>query len=266
MIIFLILLLLVLSILMYLKANKIMSGGSRIDRVVVINLDRDKQRYQNFQRQCEIAYIYFDRISAIDGRALDLDSLQKKGLLELGSKSFFNHNKGGRDSLKGSIACALTHKQIWRDFSKHSEETCLIFEDDVVIPEDFWKTFNSISIPSNWDIIFLGGVRIYGRQVSKNLVKAVSTKDNHWNNCGLYAYLINKRSVKKLLEIVDTVKTYIDIQINRHYNNLNVYYIVPNIVKHDFSVKSSRSTGSTQKKGYFYSKNFIDQSKKVTTV
>ena len=247
-----------------------MTAGSKrsvvVDKTVVINLDRDKRRYKNVKKRCRKAEIRFDRYSAIDGRNLDLHQLESKGLLKLSPYSFFNHNSGGRDSLKGSIGCALTHRQIWRELADSLHQTCLILEDDVEIPSDFWKRFNEIEIPNDWDIVFLGGVRIYGKPVHNNLIRAVSTKSNYWNNCGLYAYLINKRSAKRLLDMVDTVQTYLDIQMNRFYNKLKVYYIVPNIVKHDFSVKSSRSTGSSHKKGYFYSKSFIDRSKSVITI
>ena len=235
-----------------------------IGKVYVVNLDKDSDRLENIKNQCKKENIKFNRFSAVNGNLLNIDTLVKNNKLRL-YKNSFNHNKNGRSSLKGSIGCALTHKKIWEKVAK-SDKNTLVFEDDIILPNNFWDKLNKNikDVPNNWDIIYLGGVRIYGSRISKNIVKAISTKNNYWNNCGTYSYIINPSSANKLLNIINPISNYLDIQMNRQYSNLNVYYIVPNIVKHNFKIPSTRNKGKGD--GYVYSKYFVENSKKITIV
>lgn len=240
------------------------SNVINIDKTIVINMKKDKERLDYIKKQCQKANIKFERFNGIDGTKLNINELKKNKVIEIHKNSFFNHNKQGRNSLKGSIGCALTHKKIWGQIINLENKNTLIFEDDVIIPKNFLKKFNSYSkqIPNDWDIIFLGGVRIFGKQITKNIIKAVSTPDNIMSNCGLYAYIVNKNSAQKLINKCNPINNYIDIQINRHYNTLNAYYIQPNIIKHNFKIKSSRN----HNKGFKYPKYFIEESKVVDII
>jgi glycosyl transferase family 25 len=240
------------------------SNTITIDKTIVINMKKDKERLDYIKKQCQKANIKFERFNGIDGTKLNIDKLQKNKSIEIHKNSFFNHNKQGRNSLKGSIGCALTHKAIWKQITNSDKKNTLIFEDDVIIPKNFFKKFNSYSkqIPNDWDIIFLGGVRIFGKHITKNIIKAVPTPNNIMNNCGLYAYIINKNSAQKLVKKSNPINNYIDIQINRHYNTLNAYYIQPNIIKHNFKIKSSRN----HDKKFKYPRYFIEESKIVNTI
>ena len=47
-------------------------------------------------------------------------------------------------------------------------------------------------------------------------------------------------------------------------NQLNVYYVIPTIVKHNFKIPSTRNSGKGN--GYIYTKQFTEASKKITIV
>ena len=257
-------LIIIICLILYTKKSIERFGNSiKVDKVLVINLDRDSKRYKSIKDQCKKANIKFTKISAIDGKKLNINKLKESNILNLTKHSFFNHNKNGRDSLKGSIGCALTHRKIWKKIARSNKET-IILEDDVILPTNFWTKLNTYSnqIPNDWDIIFIGGVRIYGNKLSKNIIKAKTTANNRWNNCGLYAYILNPRSAKKLLHIVNPINNYLDIQMNRHYNKLNVYYVIPTLVKHNFEVPSTRNIGKGV--GYMYDEKFQKNAKKIT--
>ena len=147
-----------------------------------------------------------------------------------------------------------------------SNKNTLILEDDIILQKQFWKKINTYTsqIPNNWDIIFIGGVRIYGSNLSKNIIKAKTTDNNGWNNCGLYSYILNPKSAKKLLHMVNPINNYLDIQMNRYYNTLNVYYVIPPIVKHNFKIPSTRNIGKGS--GYVYPKEFTESSKNIIIV
>ena len=49
------------------------------------------------------------------------------------------------------------------------------------------------------------------RHITKNIIKAVPTPNNIMNNCGLYAYIINKNSAQKLVKKSNPINNYIDI-------------------------------------------------------
>ncbi len=234
------------------------------NKVFVINLDKDNNRLKSIVEQCNNSNLNCQKIKAINGRYVNIDEIKKKGILTMNEDSFFNHNKHGRDSLKGSIGCALSHRKTWKRISKMEDGNYLILEDDVVLPTNFNFHIEQLwsRIPKKWDIIFLGGVRRYGKLEDLNILKAVKTSTNFWNNCGLYAYIIRPQSAKKMVSLCTPINNYIDIQLNRHYDKLNAYYIVPSLVKHNFDVKSTRNIGDGD--GYTYSNSFIDQSNKIT--
>ena len=237
----------------------------KVDNILVINLDKDTKRLNHIKNQCKKAKIKFTKFSAINGQGLNINKLKKSNLIHLTKYSFFNHNKQGRSSLKGSIGCALTHRQIWKKVAKSNQNT-LILEDDIILPKHFWDKLKNYTsqIPNDWDIIFIGGVRIYGSNISKNIIKAETTQNNAWNNCGLYSYIINQKYAKKLLNIINPINNYLDIQMNRYYNQLNVYYVIPTLVKHNFKIPSTRNSGKGN--GYIYTKQFTEASKKITIV
>ena len=89
------------------------SNPINVNKTIVINMKKDKERLDYIKKQCQKANIKFERFNGIDGTKLNIDELEKNKLIEIHKNSFFNHNKQGRNSLKGSIGCALTHKKIW---------------------------------------------------------------------------------------------------------------------------------------------------------
>ena len=231
----------------------------QIDKIYIINLDKDQKRLNYIKKQCNQANIFnYIRYPAINGESLNIENLQDKHILKLNKKSFFNHNTNKRNSLYNSIGCALSHTNLWNKISKTRNQNILILEDDIIIPPNFNKLFNQLSIPSNWDIIFLGGSRIYGSFINTNIVKA-NTSNNVLYNCGLFAYIINSKSANKISKLFSPISTYIDVQLNRYFNKLNCYYIYPNLIKHNYNIESSRLNNN-----YKYSNTFIQKANKIT--
>ena len=231
-----------------------------IHKTYIINLDKDIDRFQYIKKQCKQANISkYTRFPAISGVSLNIKNLKNNNILKLNNDSFFNHNKNGRNSLNNSIGCGLSHKNIWNDISNTFNKNILILEYDVIIPPNFNLLFNNISklIPNDWDIIFLGGSRIHGNQINSKIIKAIKSK-NILHNCGLFAYIINSNSAKLLNQLSSPLSTYIDVQLNRHFNKLNCYYIYPNIIKHNYNIESSRINTN-----YKYNKQFISKANKI---
>lgn len=190
--------------------------------VYIINLDRSQDRLKKIKQLCNKANVNFTRFSAIDGKKI------KKNIKR-----------------KGEYACKLSHIEIWKNFKKNNQQNCIIFEDDVIIPADFWYKLDTKmkSVPNDWDLIYLGGSHIYGDQINSNVLKphVFTKKPERVYNVGLFAYIINKNSVNKLLKYTNGKNTKpIDDQVRNLHNKLNLYYIYPSIIKHDYNFDSER--------------------------
>ena len=82
--------------------------------VLLINLARRPDRLAFMRNQLDALEIAFERIDAIDGKAVDLGP--------------------GTDLITPvERACALSHRKAWMRFLASSESHCLILEDDVLI-------------------------------------------------------------------------------------------------------------------------------------
>lgn len=233
------------------------------DKVYVINMKKDIDRMKELNKQAKDAKLNIVRFEAVNGRKLDLSKLKKNNIVKIKDYSFPNHNKNGRNSLMGSIGCALSHQNIWKKLANSKDSNYLIIEDDVIIPKNFLNLFDisTSQIKGNWDIIFCGGSRVYGKKVNKNIIKGVFN-GNSWKNCGLFGYVINRNSAKKLIKMTSPIDNYIDVQLNKNYNKLKVYYLSPHIIKHNYNFNSSRLNNDS----YYYSKKFINNAEKVILI
>lgn len=240
-----IIIIIILLIIFFIVFNnqKIMSNTSKIIRkreennIYVINLDRDEKRLKLFMKNNNIT---FNRFKAINGNELNIEELKERGILKLDDKSFKFSKHRFKDTYKGSLGCALSHINLWKSLKYGLNDYYIIFEDDCVLKSNFNENvlFYLNSLPENWDILFLGGSRIYGKKI-KNLIKAEYS--NSWMNCGLFAYIIRRRSINKLLEISLPINTYIDMQINKEYGKkINAYYTNKPLVNHDYTQGSTR--------------------------
>jgi len=132
----------------------------------------------------------------------------------------------------------------WKEFQKSPYQYAIILEDDVEIPVDFWNKLDKLShVPSDWDIIYLGGNYIYGDKINPHVLTAhkfnKGEEPRSVYNTGLFSYIINKKCVNRLLKYVNPNEKPIDNQI-RDLQELKLYYLYPSVIKHDFNVLSER--------------------------
>ena len=77
-----------------------------------------------------------------------------------------------------------------------------------------------------------------------------------WFNCGLFSYIINKKSIPKLLKIVLPIDSYLDFMLNRHYGRkLNVFYSKHFNIKHNNNLPSERIV-KLDGSNYFYKNKY----------
>ena len=197
-----------------------------IDKIYVINLEKDKIRLKNIEEQFNKQYLDFTRFNAIDG-----DKLTNNNVLV---KKYFYPKLKIKYSLNQK-ACALSHISIWNDIADKKYNNSIIFEDDIIIPPNFLQTLENImkQLPNNWDILFLGGGRINGDQISKNLIKP---NINSSGNYGTFSYIINGNKIDKILKKCKNIKLHFDIFIQKELGKeFNIFFSYPQIVKHNYN-------------------------------
>lgn len=98
--------------------------------VYLINLDTSTERLAQATAELEKHNIEFQRVSAVDGRKLDVRNY--KGYNSLRSNSYT-----GRDLLGSEIGCYLSHKKALEAFVASENEFGLILEDDLSLVDNF---------------------------------------------------------------------------------------------------------------------------------
>jgi len=118
--------------------------NSVVDKVYVINLDKDTERLRRIDRQLRAQGIEYERFSAIVGSQVASDSRLNPLC-----------NQFCTDGMKG---CALSHHTIWERAIEHGYTSILIFEDDAIVPDDLNERMRSTMsrLPSQWDLVYIG--------------------------------------------------------------------------------------------------------------
>ena len=135
-----------------------------IDKIIVINLDRAKERkttlIDNFNKiGLDLNDVFF--LSAFDAKILN-DSLEKT----------IYCSSINRTLSKGEICCNLSHVAAIKIAKTLRYKNVLILEDDIELCNNFLEHINNIEkqLPKNWDQIYIGAmVTGLGDKVSENI-------------------------------------------------------------------------------------------------
>jgi GR25 family glycosyltransferase involved in LPS biosynthesis len=223
----------------FFKINRIENFESNniFDKVYVINLDHSKDRLKFISDQLRKEGISFERYPAINGGLLDKDKLIREGKLTYEKMT------------KGAIGCYLSHYNIWKK-ELNKGRNILVLEDDVIIGKNLIKNFKEIykQIPENWDIIYFGASNIYGKKIDKNIIVPIKSNLGRTYNTGMYAMLINKKAISKLLKNGMPINYNVDQYVGGDlFQKLNVYFIVNPLITHNNELPSQRRILSGQK-------------------
>ena len=106
-----------------------MTINEYFDKVICINLDRRRDRWEHVQQECEKWKIQVERFDAHDVGTL------------------------------GNHGCTASHRGVLELISHHKWPRTLILEDDfVVIRSDFENMFDRVihKVPEDWEMLYLG--------------------------------------------------------------------------------------------------------------
>ena len=220
----------------------------------LINLEQSTDRLEYVTKQFKKANIKFIRFNAINGKKLNL------------KKAYENGTVSAKWLKRGQIGVAISHITLWKTLRNWEEEIAIIFEDDVIIPKNFWILVKQYmkQLPKDWDILFLGGTSVIGSKYSKNLLIPAQEATKGIYNTGFFAYMVKKKCLDTLIEKSKPLVTAIDNQIKDFaFKYLNVFYAYPGIISHNYEFESTNNKISNNI-GYFISNTFLKKARRIT--
>jgi GR25 family glycosyltransferase involved in LPS biosynthesis len=144
-----------------------------------------------------------------------------------------------------NIAVYKSHTNLWKYIFDNQFQYALIFEDDVIIPENFLVELEKIlgNTPENWDILFFGILRMMAQKTENPNFHRMLNKKGY--NNGLHCYMVNKESIKKLLKLISKVGAInqIDILLRDNANEFNFFIYKELLVKQDVDHLESTRLG-----------------------
>lgn len=184
-----------------------MADTRNIDRIFVINLERDVEKKHHMQSILDGLTSNYEMFPAIDGSALDSET----------KDSFCNQASAlrvmGRRLSNGEIGCALSHSEIYKKIITENIERALILEDDVIIDFGFNQIIGNVAkLPQDWDCVLLCYYRnsafkrsyfysVRGQIRLTDSYKSVRFIDVMHSTAG---YLINRNGAMKILKALES--------------------------------------------------------------
>jgi len=122
----------------------------KIDRIYYINLERRKDRNEHFINQCLKHNLPFDKIE----RFIALDALTYQ-FSNVEIEMFRDADFKNRSFEKSIMGNQLSHYYILCDIIKNNYKNVIIFQDDVILKDDFLLYFDRImdNIPKDAEIV-----------------------------------------------------------------------------------------------------------------
>ncbi|KAM7387159.1 hypothetical protein PAMA_009667 [Pampus argenteus] len=192
------------------------------DEVFMINLQRRTDRRERMLTALHQQEITCKVIAAVDGKAMNVSELHKKGIHMLPGYSDPYHS---RPLTKGELGCFLSHYNIWTEIVERGLHTSLVIEDDLRF-EIFFKRrlMNLMSEVENegldWDLIYIGRKRMqvdHPEKAVPNIHNLVEADYSYWT----LGYMISLQGAEKLLKAeplkrVLPVDEFLPIMYNKH--------------------------------------------------
>src|SRR6266404_4987556 len=121
--------------------------------IFIVNLTRDRERWETIRNSMVRAGLPYCRFSAIDGR-------RKLSLIRSTIKRNFVNTKIGRPLTTGEICCTLSHMGILRRMVRQNIERAVILEDDAQFSDSFLEFYRT-ELPeylAHCDVVKLEGI------------------------------------------------------------------------------------------------------------
>ena len=209
-----------------------------VDKVWVINLERNPERLQRTRTELEKFKIEFERFPAVDGNNIQPHEYDFSG---------FKPGMGLLEN-KWALACFRSHIEIIKDAKRKNYKRIVIFEDDIIIDPQFEVMLQNIKDIDNWKLLYFGASQ-YNWNVEMKANFYISK-----NTLGGFAYAIDSSIYDAILEEAKKEDVAIDKLLSniQEANYGKCYTFYPNIIIPDVTESNIRQ-----------SRNQIEHSKKM---
>lgn len=179
--------------------------NTTIDNTFVINLKRRTDRIKHIEKEFDRFNIHYERFNAIDGKSI---------------------------GVSGEVACLRSHLGVLSEAIKKGYKKIAVFEDDVILCNDFLERFDYFisNVPNDWEVLYLGCGYIYGSP--KILVKPYIYKIKQCHGC--FAMILNNKNglFNRIIETAKSEQKAIDNYMAEDIlPHLNAYVFEPFFVK-----------------------------------
>ena len=182
-------------------------------QIKIINLEKRSDRLAKMKFVLMNANITnYEIIKAVDGEKI----IPNNYLKELFINNDFNYRRG-------VIGCALTHYNLWKRLLNDSQHNYYcIFEDDIMLVNNFKEKLQSILNNFNGDFCLLGGGSICVPNINIQDLKLIDRTEKIVD--GLYAYIITKNGAKQMIDYIETnkIRRAIDTIYPSTFSSINV--------------------------------------------
>ena len=181
---------------------------NKIDKTIVINLDRRADRWENWCKDNSTLSTIAHRFSAVDGKQVKL------------TQNIYNIFKYNNFNWKRAmVGCTLSHMSVWLQLLAEPDgvNSYLVLEDDMRFTSNNWLIqWEEISkdIPEDAEIMYIGGVLPSNKKalplvlepvnnswakIKPNTLFGTKTPQPIFHFCA-YSYIITKKGAQKLLD------------------------------------------------------------------
>ena len=189
----------------------------------VINLDKDTKRLEAFQEQFAKMGLKFNRISAVNGRYLNMQTLLADGKIA---------GKYARQIRPGEVGICYSQMRVWEGARNNAKPYMVVFEDDVRLPEGFVDNMAALSTyikGYSFDVLFLGRTTHAAKICQDMHWKYVGCLENPYGllneptmsdpaitmapySYGAFAYVVPVTHAQKLIDAHQTIYQPCDVQ------------------------------------------------------
>jgi len=177
----------------------------KIDKIIVINLDRSPNKRERIESQLNKFGLDYIILPGFDGNLITNKSFNN--LFKSGGHRFVPESK--IPMMKTHMACALSHIFAINMAKSLNYENILILEDDITICEDFIERLKILeeTVPPDWEHVYLGGM------IWKPFIDTKRVSKYFYETCvvsGTHAYLLNSSVFRKMSEHLSQLSNNVD--------------------------------------------------------
>ena len=210
-------------------------------------LEQDEKRVKHVHSEFSnlIEEGHAEIFSAVDGSKDDIEKELESLNLKL-TPDFAHY------ATIGQVGCALSHLKIWKNIKKSEIKSCIIFEDDALLVEDYVTNLQHLEkeLSQTWDFVNLFTHPTHSHVKNRKEIPGKMRLLNRIPTWGTVGYIISLSGVKKLLNIFAQTGIYapIDIMIQDALEGMISYNL-----KHDLVTTIGQLTESGKEKDLLHS-------------